>query len=176
MLRRILISLACVLAITSVAATPAFAQYDPNFITVTPPVVPVEGTITVTAGYFKPGSQVEIIIQTPNGPVSLGILTADPNGVVSGNFKLPPSVLTGPHDVSAIGPGKNTPGNITLTLTAGITVVAATPSSVPPTTFSTTGTLPTTGSGDTRPLVAIGVGLAVVGGLLVLGTRRRRTA
>lgn len=85
-------------------------------------------------------------------------------------------MLTGPHDVSAIGPGKNTPGNITLTLTVGITVVAATPSSVPPTTFSTTGSLPTTGSGDTRPLVAIGVGLAVVGGLLVLGTRRRRTA
>ncbi len=171
MLRRILISLACVLAISTLATVPASAQYQPNFITATPTTVDVGGTVTVTAGYFKPGSSVQITIQTPDGPITLGYLIADPNGVVTGSFPLPPQVHPAPHTISAIGPGMNTPGNLTLTLTIGVSVLGSSA-----TTSVSNGSLPITGSGDTRPLAAIGVGLAVIGGLVVLGTRRRRPA
>ena len=156
------------------AASPASAQYQPMFITVDPIVVPVGGTITVTSGYFEPGTNVEIRVESD--PFVLGTLVARADGTVTSPYALPLGVVVGQHTVFAKGTRIGT--NITGEISTGITVIDAdvSPQSVVPASGTTSsGSLPTTGT-DAGIFAAVGAGLLVAGGLIVMSTRRRNAA
>lgn len=169
-MKRLLLAAAALLVI-AFAASPASAQYSPMFITVNPTTVPVGGTIVVTAGYFQPGSAVEIRVESD--PVVLGSLVAQPDGVVTSPYALPLSVLVGSHVVFAKGPRLGT--GIVTEVSAAITVIDAnvSPASTTPVgATSAAGALPATGS-DVGRYLTIGALLVLAGGLLVTANRKR---
>jgi LPXTG-motif cell wall-anchored protein len=171
-MKRLFLLAAATLLIALASVTPASAQYQPMFCTVDPTVVPVGGTVTVTAGYFEPGSSVEIRVESD--PVVLGSLVAAADGTVSGSYALPLSVTVGSHVVYAKGPRLGT--NVVTEVSAAITVIDAgvSPASTAPG-ASSSGGLPQTGV-DPGLLVAIGAALLATGGLLVINHRNRRRA
>jgi LPXTG-motif cell wall-anchored protein len=172
-MRRLLLAATALLALALLALVPqpASAQYSPMFITVDPTVVEVGGTITVRAGYFEPGSDVQIRVESD--PVVLGTLVADASGVVTSSFALPLSVGIGSHVVFALGPRLGT--GVATEVSAAITVIDA---SVSPTAVvpgpGSTGSLPATGR-DLSLLLTVGAALVVGGGLAIQVTRRRST-
>jgi len=170
-MKRLLLAASALLAVT-LLAQPASAQYAPMFITVDPTVVEVGGTITVRAGYFEPGSDVQIRVESD--PVVLGTLVADASGVVTSPFALPLSVGIGSHIVFALGPRLGT--GVATEVSAAITVIdrAVSPAAVVPGSGST-GSLPVTGR-DLSLLLTVGAALVVGGGLAVQLTRRRGTS
>jgi LPXTG-motif cell wall-anchored protein len=162
--------------ILAFAAGPASAQYQPMFITVNPTTVPVGGTIVVTAGYFEPGSDVEIRVESD--PVVLGTLVARADGTVTSPYALPLSVVVGQHVVFAKGPRLGT--NVVTEVSAAITVIDANVSddsiaTGPGAAGSNSGNLPRTGT-DAGIFAAVGAALLVAGGLIVMSTRRRHAA
>lgn len=175
-----LLFLAVTAFILGMATLPASAQYQPMFITVTPTAVTHCGTdpgeVTVNAGYFEAGSTVTVTLQSD--PVTLGTSVASETGTIAATFNLPADTTAGAHTVIATGPRADT--GVTESVSAAITVVipAGCVSNITATPTSTTtggGNLPVTGS-DNGIFVAIGAGLLVAGGLLVMAARRRSTA
>jgi LPXTG-motif cell wall-anchored protein len=157
---------------------PASAQYKPMQITVNPTAVTSCGTdtgqITVATEFWKEGSTVTISLNSD--PVVLGTLVADAAGKASATYNLPVGVTAGAHTVTATGTSMET--GVATTLTASITVTVP-PGCVSVTTVVQTtpssGPLPVTGS-DNGIFVAVGAGLLVAGGLLVMATRKRNAA
>lgn len=168
--------------VLSVAALPASAQYNPMFITVNPTAVEScgtdTGTVTVNAGYFEPGSNVVVTLQSD--PVTLGTVVAGATGTITATYNLPANVTAGSHSVTATGTSLET--GLTESVTAAITVTipagCVSNQNVTSSTASTTtggGNLPRTG-GDFGIVAAVGAGLLVAGGLIVMANRKRSAA
>ena len=162
MIRRLLMVAALLgasLASLAMTATTASAQYQngqPGII-VNPGSTTVGGKVVVEGSGCPAGSTVTIKI----GDVVVGTVTANGDGDFSDTIVLPPSIVPGTYTVHALC------GNLDLTTVLSVSALAAT------TTAGTTGTLPRTGT-DSGLWVKVGRSLVVVGGLLVLATRRRR--
>jgi LPXTG-motif cell wall-anchored protein len=141
-------------------ATAAHAQYVPGEpgIIVNPTTVEVGGTIEVQGTGCPRDATVQIFV----GDVLVATTTASDDGTGSfdvSNIVLPPSITPGNYTIHALC------GELDLTAVLSVTAVATT---TPPSTV-----LPVTGS-DSGVYVKAGLALVAVGGLLVLGTRRRR--
>jgi hypothetical protein len=107
--------------------------------TVSPSATTPGGNFTVTSTGWNPSSQVLVTLHSTTA--SLGALTADSNGQVSGPFTVPAGFDPGPHTVQLDG---SAPGIGIRTVSIPITVAAApTSTTIAPT--ATTG--PTTGGG-----------------------------
>ena len=143
------------------AAGPASAQYSPNEITISVSVAAPDQGFTVTGCCFDPGSKVDASFHST--PIALGTLTADSVGKVSGSFTVPNNVEPGAHKVVLSGMANGA----ALVLSTDLQVQAAG-------TAAAAGSLPVTGSNNTGTYTAIGAGLIVAGGALVLIVRRRR--
>ena len=169
--------------VLSVAALPATAQYDPMFITVTPTTVEScgtdTGTVAVNAGYFTPGTNVVVTLQSD--PVTLGTVVATQAGTITATYNLPANITAGAHTVTATGTSRET--GLTESVTAAITVTIpagcvsnqnVTSSTAAPATTGG-GSLPRTG-GDFGIVAAVGAVLLVAGGLIVMANRKRSAA
>jgi len=171
-----LLFLAVTAVVFGLATLPASAQYNPMFITVSPTAVEScgtdTGTITVNAGYFEPGSTVTVTLQSD--PVVLGTVAASGTGTINATFNLPVGVTAGAHTVIASGPRLDTGvvDSVSAAITVTIPSACISPSTLTPTTQSGGGSLPVTGS-DNGVFVAVGAGLLVAGGLLVMASRKR---
>lgn len=119
--------------------------------------------LTVAGTGFEPGAT--IAFELHSDPIALGTLTADAGGVLKGSLRIPASAPAGKHTLVALA------GSTVIASTA-VTVTAATPGGPSTGGATTPGTgLASTGADAPVAVVAIGVLLAVLGGLLV---RRRR--
>ena len=96
-------------------------------------------------------------------PVSLGSATADAGGAFSKAVTIPADTTAGAHTIVVACTGAD--GNA-VTQNIAIAVAAS---------ASGSDTLPRTGS-DSPPVILIGAGLLLVGGVLAVAARRRRTA
>ncbi|MFJ2534398.1 MSCRAMM family protein [Microbacterium maritypicum] len=123
--------------------------------------------ITISGTGFAPGAT--IAFELHSDPITLGTLTADADGVLQGTLRIPASAPTGAHTLVALS-GTTVLASTALTVTAaagtgtgsgGQTGGATAPG----------GGLASTGADAPIAIVAIGVLLAVMGGMLV---RRRR--
>lgn len=169
MLRRIIVlATIAVTAVCAFSASPASAQYNPNFITCSPVTLAPNGTVNCSAGYYKPGATVTFEIHST--PVVLGTAVANDVGVATGSFVVPASVDLGGHTIVATGAAIGGSVTAELTLTADVSIA----SSVTASPSTSSGSLPTTGNSDTGLLTAAGAGLIAIGGITVLATRRRR--
>ena len=158
MLKKILLIAA---ALLFVGAGAAHAQdYPPrgNSLTASASVVAAGTPVTLTAQVFLPGTNV--VFRIFSDPVTLGTATANSNGVATLTATIP-SNFSGQHTITASGSGAN---GQPLTVSTTITV---TQGHAP---------LPRTGSSHTKPYTEIGIGALAVGGLLLLGAKRRRSA
>ena len=123
--------------------------------------------ITISGTGFAPGAT--IAFELHSDPITLGTLTADADGVLQGALRIPASAPAGAHTLVALS-GTTVLASTALTVTAaagtgtgsgGQTGGATAPG----------GGLASTGADTPIAIVAIGVLLAVMGGMLV---RRRR--
>jgi len=111
------------------------------------------GGFSLSSGGWKPGQGVTVTFNST--PITLGTLTANSAGVLTGSFNVPTSVDTGSHTITLTGPATD---GTSRTLSAAVTVTA-----------STGTTLARTGA-DLAGLVLIG--LALIGsGILFYGRR-----
>jgi LPXTG-motif cell wall-anchored protein len=144
-------------------AGPAAAQTTGSAYGNIAPTIVVSGVsanvANVSCAGFKPGAQI-----TVTAGVVLGTVTANAAGTCSQNFTIPCSIGNGTHTVSASGIAAN---GTSQTVSTQITLSNCAVS---------TGKLAFTGSSSTFPFVAAGVGLVLVGSVLTVGMRRRRTA
>lgn len=129
--------------------------------------VPEGGSLTVTGGGFASGEKVNVVVSSD--PVTVGQPTANSSGGVSLTFTLPSSVTAGSHTVTLTG------------VTSGATVsspftVTAAPAASTSTTSTTAvrATIVRTGADDATGQAMLAGGLLVIGGAMVLSTRRRR--
>jgi hypothetical protein len=184
-MRRVVSALALTAALT-LMATPANAQdYPPSAdegLTVSESTVTPGESITVSGDGAQPGATVTITLTRVSsslgtghqvvaagpalarlvaasrplaqGAVTLGRTTAEDDGSFSVTVTIPSSTDPGVYTLSAISGGE-------VLSVATIRVVAA------------SGGLPFTGT-DVVPGLAVGAGLIVAGGLLLLAVRRRR--
>ncbi|HZQ26868.1 MAG TPA: LPXTG cell wall anchor domain-containing protein [Acidimicrobiales bacterium] len=113
--------------------------------------------VTASGCGFKPGSSVALDFLST--PVRVGTATADANGGIRATVTVPANATPGTHTIEATG---TDPRGAPLVLSASITILGA---GAP---------LPHTGSSSTAPLTAAGVGLVLIGGVAVVGARRRR--
>jgi hypothetical protein len=140
--------------------------------TVTPSTVPPGGSITVQSSGWQAGSSESVTLHSD--PVTLGALTADASGNVSGNFSVPAATATGAHTV--VIDGKDAQG-ATRQVTLNITVATSTTGGATTGTgtgTSTAGALAFTGDA-TRNLASAAL-LLIAAGLFLLGQASRRRA
>ena len=142
------------------------AQYGPSGnLTVSNATPSAGGEITVSGEGFAPASPVQITIAS--SPQLLATVESDASGAFSATVTIPAS-LSGQHTISATG--TDAAGSV-LVLTAVIEVAAST---VPP-----TDTTPLPGSGRTGSdglvLAIAGAGIALMTGVLLLTTQKRRS-
>jgi hypothetical protein len=148
-----------VLVVPSVAG----AQYQPGQpgLVLIPSTVVVGGAVTATGFGCRPGQSV--------------VLTIDGTTIATTTAK---SDSTGSFEATFVAP--LTPGNYTVVATCGLTIVSSILTVIAqPTTTTVVAvtTLPVTGGGDgALALARYGLVLVVVGGLVVLAVRRRRSA
>lgn len=117
--------------------------------------------ITVSGTGFAPGAT--IAFELRSAPIALGTLTADADGVLRGSLRIPASAPAGTHSLVALSGGAVI-ASATLVVTAAAEAsggAAVTPGP----------RLAATGAETPTAIIALGVMLAVLGGLLV---RRRR--
>lgn len=122
--------------------------------------------ITISGTGFTPGAT--IAFELHSDPIALGTLTADADGALQGTLRIPASTPAGAHTLVALS-GSTVIASTALTVTAATgagTGGQAGGSAVVP-----GGGLAATGADAPVALVAFGVIVAVMGGLLV---RRRR--
>jgi hypothetical protein len=151
----------------------------PGPISVDPSQVAPGGSFTVTSTTWLPSSTVAVTLNST--PVSLGSLTADAQGKVTGPFTVPSDTALGEHTVKLAGKDAN---NGDQTLSVAITVVATTTttttaagttttlSSPTTTTIPSGGGLPYTGS-NSRDLASAAL-LMIALGLFLLGRYYKR--
>jgi hypothetical protein len=161
--RSVLISFALGAIAAVGLAGPAAAQATGSGYGVIAPTIVVSGvsanTVHLNCSGFQPGAPIIV-----TAGVGLGTVTADAAGTCSQNFTIPCSIGNGAHTISASGIAAN---GTSQTVSTQITLANCTVS---------TGKLAFTGSSSTFPFVAAGVGLVLVGSVLTVGMRRRRTA
>ncbi len=158
-------------------AAPAAAQYRP--IVVGPDHVVVGGSVSVSGQGCAPNIPVTIYLipgdttvkpsdqglaTVPDNAIVVGTTTTDPSGNFSFTFKIPPGTRPGVYTVAA------TCG----TLVRGDTITVDPTSTTAPPTGTGTTDLPTTGS-NLNGVGLVGAGLLTAGGLVLLGTRKRRS-
>lgn len=175
MMKRILI-VAAVLVLGATA--PAAAQY-PEII-VTPGQVVTGGEISVEGSGCPPNSPYTITLKPAGSDEGVVVAegTADADGAFNTSFIVPAGTEPGSYDVVVQC------GDIirveTIQILANNVTPPTTPGTTPGTTPSTppgtgSGDLPTTGS-DLNGYGLVGAGLLTVGGLFLLGARKRRTS
>jgi LPXTG-motif cell wall-anchored protein len=125
----------------------------------------VGAKLTVTGTGFPPGSTVTFTLDA--APV-LGTVTADATGTATLVFTLPANTAPGMHVITATGVP---PGQCDPSVSTNLMVSAST-QTTPPTTATSSGTLPRTGT-DSALLMQIAVLLIAVGGLVTLTARKR---
>lgn len=142
-------------------------------ITVDPASVAPGASITISLSGWEPGSTVEVAVVDSAGVTHpVGPVTIDGESLGSIVWSVPANVATGPATVQATGIGCL---EVQTTVEAAIDVLGDNVPTTPvPTTPSTTGQLPVTGSSTTGPLVGVGAALLVVGAAAVYGARRNR--
>jgi hypothetical protein len=157
----VLFSLALGAVVAMGLAGTAAAQYPLNGPTIA--VVGVSGnTVNVSGSGWQAGAQITVTIQS--APVALGTVTANAAGTFSQNFTIPCSIGNGAHTVSASGIAAD---GTSRTASTQVTLSNCTVSA---------GKLAFTGSNSTFPFAAAGVALVLVGSVLTVSMRRRRTA
>jgi LPXTG-motif cell wall-anchored protein len=182
-----------VLASLVVSAVPASAQYCPTTtpdcgtVTGTGTEIPPGGTVELTGHGFKPGTDVLVQILGCPDAITLGTVKADNNFEAKINIVVPAACCAGIHDVTFTGVDAD---GHPLVETYQLTVTGEAGSAdachgvkptVPPgvggtgTATGSKGSLPRTGSNAGTP-VAVGIGLVLFGGVLVVLARRRTTA
>ena len=167
MLKRVLMVVAALTALSLVFAGTASAQYNP--VVVTPSPATPGGTITVT-GSCSPDATAEVrLTQVSTGTVIMTRpATTDADGNFSLDITLPSNLEPGTYRADVLCDG-------TVVDSATFEIVA---DNVAPTTTAATQQPPTeepivrTGS-DVGPLSLGGVALLTVGGILVVASRRR---
>lgn len=161
---------AAIAALTLLTAPAAHAQYNPPAdLTLNTTTAAPDGTFTIDACCFAPGSTVRI--EFHSAPIILGTLIANDAGHVIGTFRVPTGATLGSHTIVAIGTGLGgdvVMVNSSLEVVAAGTVQAPAPAAAAP-------ALPVTGS-NSGMLATSAALLVVVGGLLVLASRRPRAA
>jgi LPXTG-motif cell wall-anchored protein len=135
--------------------------FDCGFV-LDPPVIPIDGTVHIIGSQFEPGSEVTFLIDGE----FLGTATVDPDdidGNIDVTFDLPPQFQTdGEFTITVECPSGRVASNV---LIVGQGIVTTT----------TTTALPVTGSSHNVDFLRLGIGLVVVGGLVLLLSRRRAT-
>ena len=130
----------------------------------------------ITAQGFKPNSDVTITVFSD--PLVIGTFAADANGSISKTWTVPSGFAAGAHTV--VLTGQSIAGAVELSAPITVGSVVQNTTTAAPTTVAvvtTSGSLPTTGSGLTQPLV-VGATVLVLGGgaALVVGRTRARRA
>jgi len=141
-------------------AGPAAAQsYPPSGPTIV--VSGVSANVANVSGCgWQPGTQVSVTATS-----GLGTATANSAGCISQNVTVPCSLGNGTHTLSASG-----------IATAGTSQTVSTQITLSNCAVSASTGLAFTGSSVTFPLAVAGVGLVLVGSVLTVGMRRRRSA
>jgi LPXTG-motif cell wall-anchored protein len=155
-----------------VLPSPAHAQYQTTcgFI-IDPPVVPVDGQVTIIGSQFGQNNTVQFFIArtaTPDNKVLLGTATSDndPDGNLRATFPLPAGFNTdGEYLVTVTCPQGDVASNVLI-------VGLGTSTTVPVARAATT--LPVTGDDSSLTLARIGVVAVALGGIVLLATRRQR--
>lgn len=158
MIRKLLVLLGAVFIGAGLLAPVAVAQYQPGqpgFI-LTPSTITPGATVTGIGFGCSRGEIVTFAIN--DQPVGTAITQGDQRGSFQGTFIAPSA--PGTYVVTA------TCGNVIMS--SILTIIAAPTSLVV--------SLPQTGSNATISFTRVGLALVTVGGLLVLATRRRRSA
>jgi hypothetical protein len=119
---------------------------------------PGQQVVRILTG-FQPGEVVTLVMHST--PVTLGVFTADANGVVTATFTLPAGTAAGTHTLVF-------EGDMGTYFQEDITVAAATPVKA----ASSSGTLAYTGASVALPL-GIGGALVLAGGGAMIASRRR---
>jgi LPXTG-motif cell wall-anchored protein len=125
---------------------------------------PVGGTVTGQAGVYGANSNANMDVLSD--PIRVGTFKADAAGIVRYSFVVP-NVPVGTHTfrLSGVGAdGKALVQSVSYVVTASESTTGG----------STTGGLAKTGSNHSEPIAQIGAGAIAVGGLLVLGAKRRK--
>jgi LPXTG-motif cell wall-anchored protein len=174
--RRLLIGplmLAGAMAASPVLAGPASASaripaYGPGACSVSvsiSPKPPIQAGSTVTISLSGTcGSRSFTVTLHPDGTV-LGTITTGASGSGSGAVTIPASVSSGSHTI-VVSDAVGNSGAIAITVLSGTPAASGTGGH---------GSLPLTGT-DATALGAVGAGAIGLGGLIVLGSRRRRAA
>jgi hypothetical protein len=115
-------------------------------------------TVTVTGDGFAPGA--DVVITVHSTAIDLATVSADGSGAIGTTVTIPSGLAAGSHTLTATGPD---PAGGSHVLSQSITVSDSGPS------------LAFTG-GSVIGLGSVAVAVLVVGGLLVMVTRRRRLA
>ena len=158
MIRRLLVVTALLVGLfVFPAPTPASAQYTGlQCAFVLTPIEVAPGETVTVLGFGAPAGSVVTVTIDGIGVVGTGTAASDGQGSFSITFTAPQ--VAGEFNVSLTCGDSNLSNLLTVR-------------SVP---TSGGGNLPATGSGDTLPLLRLGVGLLVAGAFLVLAVRRRR--
>ena len=163
---------------------PPAAPSPQGDLTVTPNVIPVGGTATVTGAGWRADEQVTLAMYS--SPVVLGTLRSDADGSISTQIRVPVGTTLGTHTIcamnatAALNPVRN--------LCAPVTVVSVTPTQpvnpeVTPVPSVVAGNTQTDGAGSLAftglepwQLVLVGLLLLALGAELYRRTRRTRSA
>ncbi|QXC61324.1 LPXTG cell wall anchor domain-containing protein [Aquihabitans sp. G128] len=187
MIRKVLIGATMLVALF---AAPAAAQYDPTVVN--PGTVVQGGQVTVSGSGCQPNQEITITVYPESeealagnptvAPVITVKTTSDENGNYSVSFTVPSTLAPGAYDVLGPCPPK---GGVDVNANRAapklyylgrFVVTAPTTPVTTPGTGGTGGTsLPRTGS-NTSGMGLVGAGLLAAGGLLLLGTRKRRSS
>lgn len=141
---------------------PALAAYPPSGcgLTVSATSVAAGGTVTLTGCGFAAGSTVTITVESTTQV--LGTVVTDAAGAFSKTVTIPSNLAPGTHTLKATG---TAPDQSSVVLSASFTVTAA----------SSQGTGTAFTGSNPWPTVLIGGGLLLVGAMLVMTVRRRRS-
>lgn len=157
-----------VAAVLALSTGPAHAAgYEPAAVGVSTTSVGEGGTFTASASGFDSGVDVTFVFNST--PVTLGVLVADATGSVSGSFNVPSGSTIGMHTITATGLRN---GQVT-TVATSIEVVAVGTAAAAGSPPVSTGSLPVTGSNNAVGYTIAAAFLVVLGGFVVLASRRR---
>jgi len=163
---RLALTICTALAIAVLFAPPAHAQYNPNFVTLSATTATPGQPFDVTGGYFDAGSEVTVVFTST--PITLGLLVAGNDGVVTGRFNVPAGAELGAHTIRLVG----TLRGVAVEVSSALQVVGA--GQAGPAGGPAPAALPVTGSSSARTYTAAAAGLVVVGAALVGLARSRR--